>query len=82
MLDKLRREREALEASYADVDAEVGEMHERWKAGDLPPEAAVVDFAKLVGILSNYLTVEREQAGTLFALLLDAYASVVEAYED
>lgn len=81
-LEAVTQERRALEGSYVDVDAQAGELHRRWRDGELPPPEAVQEFAKLAKVLLNYIEVERAQVGALFELLLDAYASLVEAYED
>jgi hypothetical protein len=70
-LEELKREREALEGSYADFNARLEKLRERWKTGEIPPPAP--EFAELLPLLGNYLEMEREQVAKLFALLLDTY---------
>lgn len=76
-LDKLARERAALEASYGDLQTEF--------ANPSPPDDPRERVRELVALLKrmgNYIEMEREQNAEMFALLQDAYERLVEAYKD
>jgi hypothetical protein len=76
-LEKLKREREALELSETDFNDRLEKLRERWKTGEFPPPPPEV--AELLPLLGNYLEMERERATKLFALLLDTYRKLAEA---
>jgi hypothetical protein len=79
-IEKLKREREALELSYTDFNDRLETLRERWQTGEIPPPPPEV--AELLPLLGNYLEMEREQVTKLFALLLDTYRELAEAYAD
>lgn len=66
-IEQLKREREALEGSYADL------MRELEETGVIPEEDRPREMMMLVARLVNYINIERQQFQTLYELLLDAY---------
>ena len=80
-LEQVKREREALEASYLDFKADLVRLAKEGEALAVKPEIPS-GFAEVLARLTNYVEMEREQSARLFELLLDAYARLSEAYED
>jgi hypothetical protein len=73
-LDRLRREREALEASYADFKSELAA--ERTPPSD--PDERIEALSALIRRLVTYVEMEREQSAVLFELLVHAYQRAVD----
>jgi hypothetical protein len=79
-VDRVRREREALELSYQDLQArfvELGELAREGQAGD-KPSSEVADLLKRALALAM---TERDQTAFLFDLLMEALTRLAEAYD-
>jgi hypothetical protein len=78
---QIMRERQALDASYAELMAEMKQQSEATQqAGEKPKLPGEV--AAMILRLVNYVNMEREQSNMMFELLVSAYAELAEEYKD
>lgn len=82
-LEQVAREREALNASYAELQEEARRGAEEVAATGIkrPQEEVIPEMFQLLVRFGNYVTIEREHADKLFQLLVAALERLAECYE-